>query len=195
MQAGLKIVNFFTRSVLPKFSKFTTQAFSSKYLLCSNVAISLTLSGLGDVIEQHCEILTGDLQQWNAIRTMHMSTSGMTVGVLCHFWYKFLDSRINGNTLKVVFKKIIIDQFVGSPLCISTFFITLALLEGTSMPKFKEEVRQKAWRLYVAEWVIWPPAQFVNFYFLPTRYRVLYDNTISLGYDIYTSHVKHDETS
>jgi len=46
-------------------------------------------------------------------------------------------------------------------------------------------------QLYIAEWFIWPPAQFVNFYFLPTRLRVIYDNTISLGYDMYTSHVKN----
>ena len=43
----------------------------------------------------------------------------------------------------------------------------------------------------MAEWFIWPPAQFVNFYFLPTRFRVIYDNAISLGYDMYTSHVKN----
>ena len=30
---------------------------------------------------------------------------------------------------------------------------------------------------------------FQNFYFLPTRYRVLYDNCISLVYDVYSSHV------
>ena len=46
-------------------------------------------------------------------------------------------------------------------------------------------------QLYLAEWFIWPPAQFVNFYFLPTRFRVIYDNAISLGYDMYTSHVKN----
>ena len=33
--------------------------------------------------------------------------------------------------------------------------------------------------------------QFVNFYFLPTRYRVAFDNVVSLGFDTYTSHVKH----
>lgn len=195
MQAGVRIANFVTKAVVPKFNKFTTQAFSSKYLLCTNVALSLTLSGIGDVIEQHYEILTGDLQHWNRVRTAHMSTSGMTVGVLCHFWYKFLDNRITGDTLRVVFRKIIVDQIVGSPLCISTVFITLAILERATLTELTEEVKQKAGRLYFAEWVIWPPAQFINFYFLPTRYRVLYDNAISLVYDIYTSHVKHDEKS
>ena len=46
-------------------------------------------------------------------------------------------------------------------------------------------------QLYIAEWFIWPPAQFLNFYFLPTRYRVAFDNVVSLGYDVYTSRVKH----
>jgi protein Mpv17 len=55
-----------------------------------------------------------------------------------------------------------------------------------------KELKQKGWRLYVAEWVVWPPAQVINFYLLPTRFRVLYDNTVSLGYDIYTSYVAHE---
>lgn len=37
--------------------------------------------------------------------------------------------------------------------------------------------------------VVWPTAQVINFWILPNRYRVLYDNTISLGYDVYTSAV------
>lgn len=48
-------------------------------------------------------------------------------------------------------------------------------------------------KLYLAEWFLWPPAQIINFCFLPTKYRVVYDNTISIVYDIYTSHVKHND--
>lgn len=123
-----------------------------------------------------------------------MSISGMTVGVLCHHWYKFLDSRFPGRTIQVVARKVLVDQIVCSPLCIAIFFITLGLLEKSSLEEVKKEVKAKAWRLYAAEWVIWPPAQVINFYILPLRYRVLYDNTISLGYDVYTSRVKHDDT-
>ena len=60
-------------------------------------------------------------------------------------------------------------------------FLLLFLLIGT--------------QLYLAEWFIWPPAQFINFYFLPTRFRVVYDNVISLGYDMYTSHVKNSKST
>jgi len=84
------------------------------------------------------------------------------------------------------------DQLICSPATISTFFFTLAVVEGSSFKELYQEMKSKSWRLYIAEWIIWPPAQLINFFFLPTRYRVLYDNTISLGYDVYTSYVKHE---
>ncbi|EZA59632.1 hypothetical protein DMN91_005422 [Ooceraea biroi] len=166
--------------------------FSPKNLLYTNVGISITLSGTGDILEQHYEILKGEWDRWSFIRTRNMAISGLSIGIVCHYWYNFLDAKMAGRTIGIVLKKVIVDQLICSPLCISMFFLTLALLENSSLAEFKDEVRRKAHRLYIAEWVIWPPAQVVNFYFLPTRYRVLYDNTISLGYDIYTSHVKHD---
>lgn len=120
-----------------------------------------------------------------------MAISGMTVGIICHHWYRYLDARLPGRTISIVIKKVIVDQLICSPLYIGVFFLTLGILENTSWPELKTEIRKKAYKLYVAEWIVWPPAQIINFYFLPTRYRVLYDNTISLGYDIYTSQVKH----
>jgi len=90
-------------------------------------------------------------------------------------------------------KKLLVDQILFSPFLIVVFFGTVGLLENSSKEEVIEEIKSKAWRLYAAEWVIWPPAQIINFYMLPTRFRVLYDNTISLGYDVYTSYVKHDK--
>lgn len=166
-------------------------AFSPKYLLYTNVGISITLSSLGDTLEQQYELLTDQLEERSAVRTAHMALSGGTVGVVCHYWYQWLDRRIPGRSLQIVCKKVLLDQFICSPVVISTFFITLGLLERSSREEMLAEIKDKAVRLYVAEWVVWPPAQVLNFYVLPSRYRVLYDNTISLGYDVYTSKVKH----
>lgn len=177
---------------LNKIPAIKEQLFSPKYLLYTNVTISISLSAAGDVLEQHYEILKGEWNKWSFNRTRNMAVSGMSIGIVCHYWYKYLDAKLPGRTISVVLKKVVIDQLVCSPLCITMFFLTLGILENSSWSELKEEVLKKAHRLYIAEWVIWPPAQLFNFYFLPTRYRVLYDNTISLGYDVYTSHVKHD---
>lgn len=169
----------------------TRVAFSPKYLLFTNVCISIGLSSVGDTLEQQYEILTDELDVYSAKRTGHMALSGATVGVVCHYWYKWLDRRIPGRTLGIVMKKVFLDQMICSPIVISTFFVTLGVLENSSRDEMVQEIKDKAWRLYAAEWVVWPPAQIVNFYWLPNRFRVLYDNTISLGYDVYTSKVKH----
>ncbi|XP_043483661.1 mpv17-like protein 2 isoform X1 [Leptopilina heterotoma] len=180
------------RLMITKFGPIKEKLFSSKNLLYTNVAISISLSATGDFLEQHYEILKGEWKKFCAKRTAHMALSGMSVGIICHYWYRFLDSRLPGKTIGTVIRKVVIDQFICSPLCIGMFFLTLAILERNDWEEFKREVKNKAHKLYIAEWVVWPPAQIINFYFLPTRYRVLYDNTISLGYDVYTSQVKHD---
>lgn len=83
----------------------------------------------------------------------------------------------------------LVDQLIASPIVISLFFITLGIMRKESVNETLEEIRNKFLRLYKAEWVVWPTAQVINFWILPNRFRVLYDNTISLGYDVYTSYV------
>ncbi|XP_061928626.1 mpv17-like protein 2 isoform X2 [Apis cerana] len=178
--------------IVNKISIIKNKLFSPKYLLYTNVTISISLSATGDVLEQYYEILKGEWDKWSINRTKNMAISGMSIGIVCHYWYKYLDAKLPGRTINIVLKKVFIDQLVCSPLCITMFFLTLGLLEKSNWSDLKNEIIKKAYRLYIAEWIIWPPAQIFNFYFLPTRYRVLYDNTISLGYDVYTSHVKHD---
>ncbi|XP_046612792.1 mpv17-like protein 2 isoform X1 [Neodiprion virginianus] len=176
-----------------RVNQLKEQIFSPKNLFYTNIAISVSLSGVGDILEQHYEILQGTWEKWSPVRTSHMAISGMSVGIVCHHWYRFLDRKMPGRTIGIVLKKVLVDQMVCSPLCIGMFFVTLGILERNTWTEFKQEIRDKAHQLYLAEWIVWPPAQIINFYFLPTRFRVLYDNTISLGYDVYTSQVKHDK--
>lgn len=164
----------------------------SKYLLATNIGISMSLSATGDIIQQRYEMFQEEGKKWDAIRTRNMSISGVTVGIVCHYTYNFMDNVLPGRTFKLVMKKVVLDQLIFSPIYLGVFFTTLAWVEGSNLRTLMNEVTQKGWRLYLAEWIVWPPAQVINFYFLPTKFRVLYDNIISLGFDIYTSYVKHN---
>ncbi|XP_032520819.1 mpv17-like protein 2 [Danaus plexippus] len=186
--------NIRSSNTATSFRRLVKVAFSDKYLLYTNVTISVSLSSVGDLMEQTYEIYTGDQDNYDFKRTRHMGFSGAALGVLCHHWYKVLDKVIIGKTFNMVTKKLLLDQFIFSPIMIVTLFGSLALFEKDPVANFKEEVRDKFTTLYQAEWMVWPPAQIINFYFLPTRFRVLYDNTISLGYDVYTSQVKHNKS-
>ncbi|XP_044270765.1 mpv17-like protein 2 [Tribolium madens] len=194
MSTCFNLIKIVKTRLIPKCNSFISTSFSDKYLLYTNVALSGTLSGLGDILEQNYEMLTDDLENWNKTRTRNMSVCGISIGVICHYWYNYLDRKLPGYTIGTVCKKIIIDQIVCSPVCITTLFVTCAILERKSTKELVKEIKEKAWILYAAEWAVWPAAQFINFYFLPTRFRVLYDNTISVGYDVYTSYVKHKKS-
>ena len=122
-----------------------------------------------------------------------------------------MDKKLPGRALKVVVKKLLIDQLVFSPLCIFMVLASLHFVKKTDIifePKmylnlrkgkyedseqisnYADEQYLKKWcRLYIADLLVWPPAQLINFYFLPTKFRVLFDNFVSLLFDIYTSHV------
>jgi len=176
-------------AILPSSVVSLGQKVFKKHLFVSNLSISFVLSGVGDFIEQTIEQKKG---KWNKLRTLQMSTSfGLTSGFLCHHWYNYLDRVLPGRGLSIVVKKVVWDQIVFSPICIAACLLVAARIENIDQKTALQQTLQLGGRLYLAEWVIWPPAQFFNFAFLPTRFRVLYDNVISLVYDTYTSHVKH----
>ncbi|XP_017080829.1 mpv17-like protein 2 [Drosophila eugracilis] len=179
------------KRVLQALDRFNQVAFSPKYLLYTNIGISVGLSMVGDTMEQSYERYIGEIQGWNRIRTIRMGISGLTVGVVCHYWYQYLDYLYPHRTYKMVVVKILLDQFICSPFYIAVFFITMAILEDNSWEELKQEIKEKALVLYVAEWTVWPLAQFINFLLIKPQYRVFYDNSISLGYDIFTSQVKY----
>jgi len=172
-----------------------------RHLLVANIGVSFGLSGLGDILQQRLErrqpvsslsLSSSKASSYNWRRTLNMSTSfGCTAGFLCHYWYLYLDRLLPGRGIRTVVTKIAWDQVLFSPICISACIFVAGILEKKSLDQLFEETIQLGGRLWLSEWFIWPPAQFFNFYFLPTRYRVLYDNLVSLGYDWYTSHLKH----
>ena len=162
----------------------------SKNLLMTNTVITLCLSGTGDILQQRYEKLCRRQKEWNRKRTGLICVSGLVIGPVCHYWYIFLDRIYPGRSFSLIAKKVLVDQIVFTPVTISLFLVTMGALEGSKMRDISVDLKTKGWDLFKAEWLVWPPAQIFNFYFIPTKYRVLYDNTVSLGFDFYYSYVQ-----
>lgn len=122
-----------------------------------------------------------------------MGIVGLSQGPLHHYIYLFLDKMIPGSGLKVVIQKILIDQFINSPLFICQFYYTAGLLEKRSYSDVTAELKQKFVRIYVADWTLWPAAQFINFHYLPGPYRVLFVNFVTMFYNVFLCYMKHQE--
>lgn len=105
--------------------------------------------------------------------------------------YVLFDRWMVGRSLRAVLLKVLYDQVVFSPISLTVYFGTVGLLEQSSCSELMSETWSKGCTIYKVEWIIWPPAQFLNFYVLPLRYRVFFDNLISFGFDVYTPYIKY----
>lgn len=137
---------------------------------------------------------------------------GCIQGPINHFFYGWMDRTIKAVNLKNVSKKILLDQLIMSPVCIVAFFYPAGMLDGQSIIECTDEVKSKFLTVYMVykwsntrnfvlidsylqtDWTVWPITQFVNFYYLHPKYRVIYVNFVTMLYNVFLSYVKHDES-
>ncbi|KAK7100613.1 mpv17-like protein 2 [Littorina saxatilis] len=179
--------------------KSAVQSLFTRHLFLTNVISCGGLLCVGDGIIQnlerfHMKRLTGISKEYNYERTGRMLVIGLVLGPFNHHWYRLLDKLVVGSGLKVVVKKIAADQAVAGPFFCSCFLIGMGLMEGKSPKECGKEWSDKFLTIYMADWCVWPPAQFINFYFLPTRFRVLYVSMVTLCWNTFLSFMKHKDS-
>ena len=77
---------------------------------------------------------------------------------------------------------------VGGRVLGECCFVTLSLLPYLlSVHKAWEHTKKVYIPTYIADWVVWPPLQLVNFTFVPVRYQVLYVNVCNLLWNTFLS--------
>ncbi|XP_047993863.1 mpv17-like protein [Leguminivora glycinivorella] len=93
------------------------------------------------------------------------------------YWYKFLDSKFVGKSMKTVITKVAIDQFTMTPFLLASFYVILGYLEGRE--SVFDELKEKYWKTFVANQCFWIPGQTINFYFMPPSLRIVYISSAS----------------
>ena len=88
--------------------------------------------------------------------------------------------------------QVALDQLAFTPVYITMFLVTIGVLEGQGWMQMKEEFKDTGVSMFVSDLVVWTPAQTVNFYFVPARFRVLFDNCVSLAMDTWYSYLRFD---
>lgn len=67
------------------------------------------------------------------------------------------------------------------------FFGYMAAAEGKGPMLVAKRVKNELMTQVTGSWKVWPLAHAINFAFIPTQQRILYINSIQIGYNMFLS--------
>ncbi|XP_010036405.2 protein sym-1 [Eucalyptus grandis] len=162
----------------------------AKYPVATKAVTSALLTFLGDLI---CQLVIDQAPSLDLKRNFSFTFLGLVlVGPTLHFWYLYLSRLVTVPGASGAIMRLLLDQFVFSPLFLGVFLATLVTLEGRPsdvVPKLQQE-----WfSAVLANWKLWIPFQFLNFRFVPQQFQVLAANVIALVWNVILSFKAHKE--
>lgn len=142
---------------------------------------------LGDIIAQR---FIERNESHDLIRTgRFVLFGGVVAGPLLSTWYGFLHRRVVlRNPFLGLCARVALDQLCFTPVFISTFFLGMGTLEGKDLNGLRSKLSESFATTLVANWKLWVPFQFVNFYITPPQYRLLAVNVTATGWNSFLSY-------
>lgn len=141
---------------------------------------------LGDFLAQ--KFLGSKDDAFDYARLIRLASFGLLLhGPIGHYFYGFLDSQMPKTDPITVALKVLIDQVLWAPIFTVLFFTYIGLASGDGPNKIIEKCKKDVITGVTGSWKVWPIAHAINFKFIPSSQRLLYINTIQVGYNIFLS--------
>jgi protein Mpv17 len=138
-----------------------------------------------------CQKIEGT-KQIDVRRAASMGVTGLCLaGPAVHGWYTFLGRVVGERGFKVVATKLALDQIVFLPIMFGSIMTTANLLNGKTIEQNKQVLDKELFGAIKRGWCVWSVATGLNFAVCPPQYRVLFNNTVSLGWNVYLSNVNN----
>ncbi|KAG5437352.1 hypothetical protein PCANB_000782 [Pneumocystis canis] len=99
------------------------------------------------------------------------------------WWYSFLEqlsSISKTSSIIGLIKRILMDQFLFTPISLVFFIIFMSLTEELSKKRLKKKFKEDYISILKANYCIWPAIQFINFKYIPLKYQIPFLNSISV---------------
>lgn len=163
--------------------------------LLTKACTSLVGFMLGDLIAQH--VGSSHHESMDVLRVLRLGAYGLCLdGPLGSMWYDWLEANVNPTnptSTSSVLIKTALDQVVYASFGTALFFATITTLEGHpgAVP---DVVAAKFFPTLAANYTIWPIAHMVNFRWVPSQYRLLYNNVVSIGWLALLSVIAHSHS-
>lgn len=177
----------------------------------SNACTGFVTFTMGDVIAQKLDSKNESVMEnhIDIARSLELGMLGFVMnGFFLHRWFVLLDKvvpKVVASSRGAVFAKVAADQLVYAPFAILSFFgyacafrpPPLADQQQYSgvLEAVKARVRSDFVHTYIADCMLWPLANYVNFRFVPLVFRASFTAVTQLAWQTYLSvvtHVAHD---
>jgi len=163
-----------------------------KYPVTTKAMTSALLTFFGDLF---CQLVIEKSPKLDVKRLSMFTLLGLVlVGPTLHFWYLSLSKLVSGSGAYSAGLRLLLDQFLFSPLFIGVFFSSLLTLEGRPS-EILPKLQQDWFASVLANWKLWIPFQFLNFLVVPQQLQVLVANVIALAWNVYLSFASHSNVA
>uniref|UniRef100_A0A8C5G441 Mpv17-like protein n=1 Tax=Gouania willdenowi TaxID=441366 RepID=A0A8C5G441_GOUWI len=141
-----------------------------RYPWVTNVTLYGCLFAGGDFVHQWFS--RGERTDWKQTRNVAVVAFSFH-GNFNFFWMRFLERRFPGNSVRMVMRKLFLDQTMAAPLATSVFYTGLSvLLEGKE--DIFEDWREKFLNTYRVILMCMSLSQFLNFALVPLYMRTTF---------------------
>eukprot|EP00775_Hariotina_reticulata_P009060 gene9060-9230_t len=192
-----------SRALLMQRSTTLWHAYCSqlkKRPLLTKAATGVVGSLIGDGVAQFSSSRSSRTSgfSWDAARATRLCVYAAVVGTpIGHYWFHFLDKFIFPNHMghpMTAIVKTLLDQVLMAPAGIGVFFVCMGMLEGQSLSQAWQSTKEKFKPTLMANYVLWPAANLVNFAFVPPAQRILYCNVVYIFWASFLSAMASKKT-
>lgn len=113
-------------------------------------------------------------QSLDGAKLQRYAVIGSCLGPVMAKWYQFIDKFYPSKATAVVLKKVTLDQFAFTPICLVIFFVGMSALEGYRGLAVFDEFAEKGLKTFVMDCCFWIPNTAINFLFIPAWLRVTF---------------------
>lgn len=104
-----------------------------------------------------------------------------------HYFYNWLDTKVEGSSAQAVFTKVAIDQIFWCPIFMSVYFTYLGLVAGDGFGVIGNKIKADLFTAVQGSWKVWPFVHAINFKFISNKHRLVFINGVQVAFNMFLS--------
>lgn len=159
-----------------------------------------TFSLISDIISQTIEArTTGMPLSLDIVRFASFSIVGFVYdGPFYHYWYDlmwkfddYLQTKQDFSKFIATSAQVFVDQTIGSLIYFPIYFYVYDIIEALISGRIPclavtgNKVRKELFGVIFVSYLVFPLSNFLNFYFMPKQFRIIFLNIVDLFYSAY----------